>query len=382
MDQRPNIWKKLTEPHSSINEIAKYRNARLLSIFSFVLMVIFAVYMILNFAFLDGYQLPVTDAFGYVFLILIYIISRSKFYQTGIIILLAIFPLNAFGNLYQGTVIDANNTISYLVITYILSIIFLSPLEMVIFDAIVISGIALLPFYASQSVPNFSFLISPLIINVLGAILSIAAKIHLNQVEQARQNELKLTYDNTLMGWAKALETRDKEIGGHSDRVTNLTRKLSKLCGITDKKELEYIHRGALLHDIGKMAISDNILLKQGSLTEEEWDEIYKHPEYALNMVKEIPFLSPSLDIPYCHHEKWDGTGYPRGLVGEQIPIAARIFAVVDVWDALISDRPYRKKWEREKALKYIEEMSGTHFDPKVVVKFLDLINTTHIDPE
>lgn len=382
MEQRQTIWQKLTEPHSSIKDIAKYRNARLLSIFSLVMLVVFAANMTLNFVYLDGYRLSITDAIGYGVLLLIYIISRTKYYQTGIILLLAMFPLNSFGNLIQGTVINANNTISYIVITYIISIIFLSPIEMGIFNALVIFGIALLPYYASQSVPSFSFLISPLIINILGAILSIAAKVHLNLVEQARQNELKVTYDNTLKGWAKALETRDMEISGHSDRVTKLTRILSEKVGITNKEELEHIHRGALLHDIGKMAISDNILTKKGTLSQEEWGEIHKHPEYARDMVQDIPFLFPSLDIPYCHHEKWDGTGYPRGLVGDQIPIAARIFAVVDVWDALRSDRPYRKKWEKEKALQYIEEMSGTHFDPDIVAQFLKLIEEKESDPE
>jgi HD-GYP domain-containing protein (c-di-GMP phosphodiesterase class II) len=131
------------------------------------------------------------------------------------------------------------------------------------------------------------------------------------------------------------------------------------------------MRRGALLHDIGKMGISDTILLKPGSLTDEEWETMRQHPEYAYNLLSPISYLRPALDIPYCHHEKWDGTGYPRGLKGEEIPLAARIFAVVDVWDALRSDRPYRKAWSEEKARAYIREQAGKYFDPRVVEVFL-----------
>ena len=139
--------------------------------------------------------------------------------------------------------------------------------------------------------------------------------------------------------------------------------------------QLTHIRRGALLHDIGKMGVSDNILLKPARLTEEEWEEMRKHPEFAYEMLSSIRYLQPALDIPYCHHEKWDGTGYPRGLQGEQIPVAARIFAVVDVWDAITSDRPYRKGWSNEAALEYIQEQSGKYFDPQVANFFLKLIS-------
>jgi HD-GYP domain-containing protein (c-di-GMP phosphodiesterase class II) len=135
-------------------------------------------------------------------------------------------------------------------------------------------------------------------------------------------------------------------------------------------EEIIHIRRGALLHDIGKMGIPDNLLLKTGPLTDNEWGEMRKHPVYAYEMLSPISYLRPALDIPYCHHERWDGTGYPRGLKGDRIPLSARIFAVVDVWDALCSDRPYRRAWPREKALEYLTENSGTHFDPAVVTAF------------
>jgi PAS domain S-box-containing protein len=180
-------------------------------------------------------------------------------------------------------------------------------------------------------------------------------------------------YDATIEGWAQALELRDAETEGHSRRVVEITLALAKMLGISNA-DLIHIRRGALLHDIGKMGVSDKILQKPGKLTDEEWAIMKKHPVLAHKWLASIEYLRPALDIPYCHHEKWDGTGYPRGLEKEQIPIAARIFAIVDVWDALRSDRPYRKAWSRERALTYIKEQSGTHFDPRVATTFLRYI--------
>ncbi|RMF48653.1 MAG: GAF domain-containing protein [Anaerolineae bacterium] len=185
--------------------------------------------------------------------------------------------------------------------------------------------------------------------------------------------ELRIAYDATIEGWAKALELRDNETKGHSDRVTDMTVQLAGLMGF-DAEQLTYVRWGALLHDIGKMGIPDSILHKPGPLTDEEWQIMRMHPVYAYNLLREIEFLGPAIDIPYCHHEKWDGSGYPQGLRGEQIPLAARLFAIVDVWDALRSDRPYRKAWPREKACRFIMEQSGIHFDPEVVRLFLRLI--------
>ena len=182
--------------------------------------------------------------------------------------------------------------------------------------------------------------------------------------------ELTLAYDTTLEGWAKALELRDKETEGHSQNVTELTLKLALEMGVK-KKDLIHVRRGALLHDIGKMGVPDHILFKPGPLTDEEWQIMRQHPVYAYELLTSIGFLRPALDIPYYHHERWDGSGYPRGLKGEEIPLSARVFAVVDVWDALNSDRPYRKAWEREDAIKYIKEQAGKHFDPRVVESFL-----------
>ncbi len=186
--------------------------------------------------------------------------------------------------------------------------------------------------------------------------------------------ELSLAYDKTIEGWSKALDMRDKETEGHSQRVTEMTVCIALTFGIKKDEELIHIRRGALLHDIGKMGIPDSILLKPGKLTEEEWTIMKLHPVTARNLLYPIEFLGPALDIPYCHHEKWDGTGYPRGLKGEEIPIAARIFAVVDFWDALRSDRPYRPAWPNGKVLEHIRSLAGTHFDPKVVEIFLKMV--------
>jgi putative two-component system response regulator len=190
---------------------------------------------------------------------------------------------------------------------------------------------------------------------------------------QQAHADLLASYDATIEGWVYALDLRDKETEGHSLRVTELTVRLAEAAGI-DEIELTHVRRGALLHDVGKLGIPDAILLKPGKLTEEEWVIMRRHPQYAYDMLAPIPFLRPALDIPLCHHEKWDGSGYPRGLAGEQIPLVARLFAVIDVWDALRSDRPYRAGWPEEKVVEHIRAQTGTHFDPKAVEIFMQVI--------
>lgn len=183
------------------------------------------------------------------------------------------------------------------------------------------------------------------------------------------RDSLLIAYDATIEGWSRALDLRDKETEGHSQRVTDLTVKLAREIGMGEE-EIVHVRRGALLHDMGKIGIPDAVLLKPGPLTTEEWDMMRQHPWLAYELLSPIEYLRPALDIPYCHHEKWDGSGYPRGLKAEEIPLAARLFAVADVWDALTSDRPYRKAWDRERALEYIRQQAGKHFDPRVVELF------------
>ena len=192
--------------------------------------------------------------------------------------------------------------------------------------------------------------------------------------ELQRSNaELVVAYDATIEGWSHALDLRDRETEGHTQRVADLTERLAHTMGMSDA-ELVHIRRGALLHDIGKMGIPDQILHKPGSLNEEEWEIMRQHPKLAYDMLSPVVYLHPVLDIPYCHHENWDGTGYPRGLKGEQIPLSARLFSVADVWDAITSDRPYRPAWGYEKAVEYIKSESGKKFDPQVVAIFLRMI--------
>ncbi len=188
--------------------------------------------------------------------------------------------------------------------------------------------------------------------------------------------DLTLAYDATIEGWSRALDLRDEETEGHTRRVTEMTLRLARAMNIAGA-ELIQIRRGALLHDIGKMGIPDRILRKPGPLTDEEWVIMRKHPTYALELLAPIAFLRAALEIPHGHHEKWDGTGYPRGLAGEQIPPAARIFAAVDIWDALRSDRPYRAGWPEDRVRAHIAGLSGTHLDPEVVRVFLALLAAT-----
>ena len=185
--------------------------------------------------------------------------------------------------------------------------------------------------------------------------------------------DLRLAYDATIEGWSRAMDLRDEETEGHTQRVTELTLELARLVGINDEG-LMHVRRGALLHDMGKLGVPDTILRKPGPLTDEEWEVMRQHPKLAYEMFFPVEYLRPALEIPYCHHEKWDGTGYPRGLKGEQIPLAARIFAVADVWDALNSDRPYRKAWKKEKVLAHIHQEAGSHFDPQIVEIFLAIM--------
>ena len=188
---------------------------------------------------------------------------------------------------------------------------------------------------------------------------------------QRSNNVLSQAYDATIEGWSRALELRDNETEGHTRRVADLTVRLARLFGLSDE-ELVQVRWGALLHDIGKMGVPDGILLKRDTLTEAEWVVMKKHTVFAYEMLSPIRYLRSALDIPCAHHEKWDGTGYPLGLIGEQIPLAARIFAVVDVWDALRSDRLYRTSWSVEKVREHIRSLAGTHFDPHVVNVCLD----------
>lgn len=209
-------------------------------------------------------------------------------------------------------------------------------------------------------------------VKILTAIASQAGvAIENAQLVQALQE----SYESTLEGWAAALDLRDKETEGHSQRVATLTIKLAQALGLS-QEALVYLRQGALLHDIGKMGVPDRVLHKNGPLTEREKAIMQQHPVHAYNMLQPITYLRPAIDIPYCHHEKWDGQGYPRGLKAEEIPLGARIFTIVDVWDALRSNRPYRRAWSEKKTIAYIQDQAGKSFDPQIVERFVDVIPT------
>jgi putative nucleotidyltransferase with HDIG domain len=195
----------------------------------------------------------------------------------------------------------------------------------------------------------------------------------LRAADAASAAEVLRAYEATLEGWVRALDLRDGETEGHSRRVVDLTVRLASELGVCGE-QLVHIRRGALLHDVGKMALPDTVLLKAGELDEDEQALMRRHPEHAWEMLKGIAFLRPALDIPVCHHERWDGTGYPRGLKAEEIPLSARLFAVVDVWDALRYDRAYRAGWPAEDVKRHLSENAGTHFDPAIVPVFLRLL--------
>jgi cyclic di-GMP phosphodiesterase len=190
---------------------------------------------------------------------------------------------------------------------------------------------------------------------------------------QEANARLLAAYEATIDSLSHALDLRDRETEGHSRRVAELTAKLAQTWGMSEE-EIMHLRRGALLHDIGKIGIPDSILHKPDRLTNEEWVVMRRHPQFAYSMLYPIEYLRPALDIPYNHHEKWDGSGYPRGLKGKGIPLAARLFAIIDVWDALTSDRPYRPAWSRGEALNYIREQSDRHFDPQVAELFFKVI--------
>ncbi|MDP1547193.1 MAG: PAS domain S-box protein [Anaerolineales bacterium] len=211
------------------------------------------------------------------------------------------------------------------------------------------------------------------IIEIQASSRDITERKNAEEALQLAHQSLQDAYERTIEGWVRALDLRDRETEGHTQRVTELTLKVAGKLGFTDE-ELAHIKRGALLHDMGKMAIPDDILQKPGPLSEAEWEKMRRHPIYAYEMLSPISYLHPALEIPFYHHERWDGSGYPRGLKGEEIPLAARLFAIVDVWDALCSDRPYRKKLPRREVVEYIREKSGTLFEPKLVDVFLSVI--------
>jgi len=362
----------LVEPSQKIHDPAMRRKARLVSFF---LICLFLLFLSVNLAYLftiPVYRFPVADLIGYGVLIVTYAISRTRLTGLAVIILLVMFPMNVFQNIIDGTSLNIVVTLSFLLPSYVLASIFLPGIWMALFGYGTNLIIFLLPILAPKIVHGVPDILGPLAVGMICVTLLIIAIENRNQIERDRQSEMHKAYNSTLEGWSHALEIRDKETEGHSQRVTKLTLRLGDACGLQGEN-LEYLYRGALLHDIGKMAIPDAILTKKTSLDDEEWIVMQTHPKIAYDMLSAIEFLQPALVVPAYHHEWWNGQGYPSGLRGEAIPLPARIFSVVDVWDALLSDRPYRKAWTKEQALQYLKDQSGTQFDPAIVARFITL---------
>ncbi|MCE7861885.1 MAG: HD-GYP domain-containing protein [Chloroflexi bacterium CFX2] len=215
-------------------------------------------------------------------------------------------------------------------------------------------------------------------VEIQSASRDITERKHAEEALQSAHNQLSEAYERTIEGWVRALDLRDRETEGHTQRVTEITLKVARQLGFTEE-ELSHIRRGALLHDMGKIAIPDEILQKPGPLNEAEWETMRRHPIYAYEMLSPIEYLRPALEIPFYHHERWNGSGYPHGLSGKKIPLSARLFAIVDVWDALRSDRPYRKKLPRDQVIDYLRENSNLLFDPELVDLFLRFVETNRL---
>lgn len=217
----------------------------------------------------------------------------------------------------------------------------------------------------AQNIKGWGFIV------ITALLLFFLIRKEINAVTEVN-TKLVENYEQMMSGWVHLIDLRHRETKNHTDRVTKMTLKLTKLFGITGLAELNSIKWGATLHDIGKIGLSDEILTKPGKLDPAEWEEMKMHPQIANDILSNIDYLMPCRDIPYCHHEKWDGSGYPQGIKGDAIPITARIFAVIDVWDALIHSRVYKPAWPEEKVLQHIKEQSGVHFDPDIVKLFLE----------
>jgi putative nucleotidyltransferase with HDIG domain len=308
--------------------------------------------------------------------------SRGYYAAAALLTLAALFFVADY-NLYSGGGLQDSGMLAYPIIVIAGSLFFGRPaipvLTIASLGSLAVTAYLEITGYFSPlpSVTDAGFCLSvAILLMASGALVWVVIRNSESNIAHIKQAEAELreTYDLTLRGLATALEYRDCETVGHSRRVVDLSIRLAREMGCSEA-EIEQIRRGALIHDIGKVAIPDHILSKPGPLDDEERKIMERHTVYAWEMLAPISFLHEASVISYCHHEKWDGSGYPRGLKGDEIPRAARLFSVVDQWDALSSERPYRKAWPKEKIIAYVRENSGKHFDPQVVETFLRTVD-------
>jgi len=353
----------------------------------------FSIIVVFLVAFLDGLKLlqssskipVIAIAITAVLCVVIFFINRSGNFLVAAILLCISIWITILINIVDdgglwdsaiilypffivlGTLFFGRKTLVYFVLSVITALVFANFLHA--------AGKIPAPEFANPGDNLYFLLIAVIATSAIIWYMVGSLESNIKSTRSANQS-LEKAYDRTLAGWAKALEYRDRETEGHSKNVVALTEKLARLMGVPES-EMENYRRGALLHDIGKLAVPDIILFKPAALTKEEWEVIQKHPVYACEMLSEIDFLKPCMDIPCSHHERWDGSGYPRGLKGEAIPFAARLFAVVDSWEALSSQRPYRPAWETHKIKEYLSENAGILYDPDVVRHFLLMLADT-----
>ncbi len=365
-------WHRLVEPPGSILDVEKRHNARLLSSLLVCLFLIYLLADVLYAVSVPHYRLGASELLSFGLLLAIYLTSRSRFTEVAVGALLIMSPLNIFTSTLEGAFRYPAAALALLCPVFVLASIFLSPAWTAIYGYGVSALILLFPVLAPFAVPDFNAVLVPFSAGLLTVTLCIVSRLNLRSMEREQHLGLPPDPASSLAGWSRALETRASESDGHAHRVTDLALRLARACGIREE-ELEYVYEGAMLHDIGKMAIPDKILFKDTLLTEDEWEVMRTHPKVAYDILSSISFLEKALVIPAYHHEWWDGGGYPFGLRGADIPLPARVFAVVDVWDALLSDRPDRKAWTREQAIQYFKDQAGRQFDPEIVERFLAL---------
>jgi HD-GYP domain-containing protein (c-di-GMP phosphodiesterase class II) len=318
-------------------------------------------------------------------LMALYLNAKGYYYAAAVITSTLMFFAAVFDLFEQGSLHDDMGIVAIPVVVAVCGL-FLGKRGIYLFSTLSIISVVTIGYLEINKILKPSLLLTTDVgdvVTVVILVLSISiliwviidnAEKNLQRIKK-HENELRVSYELTLEGLAKALEFRDRETEGHSRRVVVLSVRLAERLGLIGD-DLSEIRRGALLHDIGKLAIPDNILLKPGSLDDKEWYVMRQHPVYSMKILADIPFLQSCVCIPYCHHENWDGTGYPRGLKGVEIPLYARIFTVVDHWEALNSDRPYRKAWLWENVLNYIRENRGKIFDPQIIDIFLNMIGS------
>ena len=362
----------LFSPRKSITDVRQRSNAQLAAVISLSLIAIFTVYMI-N-AFLAGEPSSRTDNISYIFLWGIYIFSRTRVHHIAIWLMMLMVPTNTFLNVWLGSTYDVNNTLYFLPLGYGLATIFLGHYMTVLFLVGNLIALMVTPAIAPEGLVTWEMLNIHITINVLLGVVSIIANKHKQNIQEERDKEDRRNYAAAITSLSRALEVRHHETADHSTRAVELTVALAKRCGITDPIQLRHISEGAILHDIGKIAIPDIILLKEGKLTDHEWEIIKTHPQVGYDLMKEFDFLKDSLAIPLYHHERYDGSGYPFGFKGDRIPFEARIFAIIDVYDALLEERPYRSPWPKEKVLDHFKENRGILYDPEILDHFLEMI--------